>query len=328
MMNTSQSTSNDPFGDYRAETAAIEVTVAILISLSATFGNSLVVYVINKVSRLRNDTNLFILNLALTDIAMGTIYMPFQIANLCTGVWNFSQVWCQMTGSILFILAYASIFTMGLIAFNRYIKVLKPTLYRKLFPSKRSARMYCVLIWLFSILLDIPLLTSWVRFSYEEKLNQCKLMSYAYPTFTGAVFTNGVMIAIFYCYYKIYKAVKESTGNLNAHAEGNGVLSSNDSRRSNIPDVKVLKACFTVACFFVITWCPVLIVAGTGILRFAIGQKFYRASIFLMFSGSMVNPFIYGFMNPQFKQAFKRTLSCGCYGNENTDQSHSRNRVR
>ena len=327
MTNTSQSTSNDPFGDYRAETALIEVTVAILISLSATFGNSLVVYVISKVSRLRNDTNLFILNLALTDIAMGTIYMPFQIANLCTGVWNFSQVWCQMTGSILFILAYASIFTMGLIAFNRYIKVLKPTLYRKLFPSKRAARMYCVLIWLFSILLDIPLLTSWVRFSYDEKLNQCKLMSYAYPTFTGPVFTCGVMIAIFYCYYKIYKAVKESTDNLNVHAEGNGAHSSNDSRRSNITDVKVSKVCFTVACFYVITWCPVSIVAGTGISRFAIGQKFSKVSVYLMFSGSVVNPFIYGFMNPQFKQAFKRILSCGWYGNENTDQSHSRNRV-
>ena len=151
-------------------------------------------------------------------------------------------------------LSYASIFTMGLIAFNRYIRIIKRTLYRKLFPSKRATRIYCALIWLFSILLDIPLLTGWVRSSYDEKLNHCKLMSYAYPTFIGAVFTNGVMIAIFYCYYKIYKAVKESTDNLNAHAEGNGVHSSNDSRRSNIPDVKVLKACFTVACFFVITW--------------------------------------------------------------------------
>ena len=138
MTNMSLSTSNDPFGDYRAETAVIEVTVAILVSLSATFGNLLVVYVINKVSRLRNDTNLFILNLALTDIAMGTIYMPFQIANLCTGVWNFSQVWCQMTGSILFILAYTSIFTMGLIAFNRYIKVLKPTFTEDYSPAKEQ----------------------------------------------------------------------------------------------------------------------------------------------------------------------------------------------
>ena len=308
---------HDPLGRSRTE-IKVEVTVAAIVMLSAMFGNMLVVYVIYRDSRLHKVTYMFIHNLALTDIAMAMASMPFWIASLSTGTWKFGQVWCRVAGSTSHILACASIFTIALIAFNRYIKVVKPTLYRKVFPSKRAARMYCVLIWLFSILLDIPLLTSWVRFSYDEKLNQCKLMSYAYPTFTGPVFTCGVMIAIFYCYYKIYKAVKESTDNLNAHAEGNGAHSSNDSRRSNITDVKVSKVCFTVACFYVITWCPVSIFAGTGISRFAVGQKFSKVSVYLMLSGSVVNPFIYGFMNPQFKQAFKRTLSCGCYGNENT----------
>lgn len=45
-------------------------------------------------------------------------------------------------------------------------------------------------------------------------------------------------------------------------------------------------------------------------------------------SSTQVNPFIYGIMNTKFRLAFERALSCGRYGNENTDQNDLRNGVR
>ena len=41
-----------------------------------------------------------------------------------------------------------------------------------------------------------------------------------------------------------------------------------------------------------------------------------------------MNPIIYGFINAQFKVAFKKALSCSRFGSGNTDRNHSRNGVR
>ena len=92
--------------------------------------------------------------------------------------------------------------------------------------------------------------------------------------------------------------------------------------------MKVLKACFTVACFYVVTWTPISIIAITWSAGFDVGQQLSTASAFLMFSSSFVNPFIYGIMNPQFKLAFKMALKCGCYGRGNKNQSQTGNSVR
>ena len=42
------------------------------------------------------------------------------------------------------------------------IKVVKPTLYRKVLPSKKAAKLYCAFVWLVSILLAILFLRGWV----------------------------------------------------------------------------------------------------------------------------------------------------------------------
>ena len=43
-----------------------------------------------------------------------------------------------------------------------YIKVVKPTLYRKVLPSTKAAKLYCAFVWLVSILLAILFLRGWV----------------------------------------------------------------------------------------------------------------------------------------------------------------------
>lgn len=322
----SKTTSHDPLGRSRTE-IEVEVTVAILICLTAVFGNLLVLYVVNRDSRLRNVTNLFIHHLALTDIVSATIDMPFWITSLYTGTWNFGQVWCQVAGSTFNFLGCASILMMGLIAFNRYMKVVKPTLYKKVFPNKKAAQMYCVLIWLVAVLMAITYLSGWAGIKFHMRLLICSSEHTAYGLASAGVIINGVMIMIFYCHFRIYKAVRQSTENLNAHAEGNGIRSLNDTGRFNITEIRVLNACFTVACFFVITYIPVYIIIVTWNFRFDVPQTVHIASIFLKFSGSMVNPFIYGIVNPLFKVAFKRALSFGRYGNSHPNQNLSRNRV-
>ena len=318
MVNNSDSIATDPLGRSRAK-IGFEVSLAILVCLACIPGNLLVIYVINKDSRLKSITNTFIRNLALTDISMATLHMPFWIVSLYTGTWNFSQRWCEISAMIQFTLGIASILNMGVIALNRYIRVVKPALYSRIFPSKRTAWFYCVLVWLVALLCATPPLYGWGKFEFHAKFSVCtfswKIEQISYLILVVGGVVNGCTVAIFYCYYKIYQTVKQSSLNLNAHNVGNQCV---NARRT---DIKLLKASFTVVCVFVMTWGPVSIVVVIETAGCKIPREIFATVIYLMFSSSYVNPIIYGIMNPQFQLAFKKALSCGRYGNDNVNQN-------
>ncbi|PFX28869.1 Melanopsin [Stylophora pistillata] len=184
--------------------------------------------------------------------------MPFWIMSLYKGKWNLSQKWCEVSASVLDTLGLASILTMSLIALNRYVKVVKRALYIKLFPSKRFAWLCSGVVWLVSVLIATPPLYGWGKMSYDPDYFHCtfnwKEGHYSYAMLIGGVF-NTTTFAIFYCYWKIYQTVKESTDNVNANVAQNGV----GAPRFHRTDVKVLKSCFAVVCSFLLTWCPTAI---------------------------------------------------------------------
>ena len=105
--------------------------------LASILGNVLVIYVIKRYSELQTTTNIFIHNLALTDVFVATLNMPFWITSLYTRKWNLSQEWCEVSASLQHTMGSSSLFIMGLIAMNRNMKVVKGTLYIKFFPSKK-----------------------------------------------------------------------------------------------------------------------------------------------------------------------------------------------
>ena len=131
---------------------------------------------------------------------------------------------------------------------------------------------------------------------------------------------NVTALTIFYSYWKIYQKVKESTDNVNAHVVQNSI----GAPRLHRTDIDILKSCFIVVCFYLITWFPFALCASTIAVGGYIPHEVTEVSVYLLFSSSLVNPIIYGIMNPQFKKAFKKAFSRGRYDNDNEDQIHER----
>ena len=79
-----------------------------------------------------------------------------------------------------------------------------------------------------------------------------------------------------------------------------------------------------MVCFFLITWVPPCL----GALLTAVGDyppaEVHKAAPYFIFSGSLVNPIIYGIMNPQFRDAFKKVFNCCSCGNDHSNQTHAR----
>ena len=69
--------SHDPLIHSRIVLAGLEVAFSILICLTSILDNLLVVYVVNNESTPKSLTNLFTYDLALTDLSLASINMPF-----------------------------------------------------------------------------------------------------------------------------------------------------------------------------------------------------------------------------------------------------------
>ena len=145
-------------------------------------------------------------------------------------------------------------------------------------------------------------------------------ITWAMITVSGVI--NGTTVSIFYSYYKIYKTLKESTQNLNAHSIEDAAASS----RRPATDIRLLKTSLTVVWVFLVTWGPVTAVVIVETAGSLIPREIFTAAIYLMFISSLVNPVIYGIINPPFQAAFKRALNFGRYGNNQISQSSTWNR--
>nr|XP_058950483.1 octopamine receptor beta-1R-like [Pocillopora verrucosa] len=100
--------------------------------------NSLICIAVYRNARLRSSTNLYIISLAISDIINAVIVMPFTVGVLITGEWPFGEAVCDFHAFFTLFSVYVSPTTMGLTAFNRYVRIVKPQHYPRIFTDTRS----------------------------------------------------------------------------------------------------------------------------------------------------------------------------------------------
>ncbi|XP_012946287.1 neuropeptide FF receptor 1, partial [Aplysia californica] len=114
------------------------------ISLMAVIGNGLVILVIVKNRRMHTVTNIFIANLAVADVIIGIFSIPFQFQAAILQRWVLANFLCSLAPFVQLISVNVSIFTLTVIAVDRYIAVIHPF---KAGCSKRSAAIIISVIW-------------------------------------------------------------------------------------------------------------------------------------------------------------------------------------
>ncbi|KAK3750746.1 hypothetical protein QZH41_007263 [Actinostola sp. cb2023] len=308
----------DPLG-RTVVLVTIETFFAVVITIVSLLGNSLVIYIIHKDSRLRSITNVFIKSLAWTDVCMAILIMPVWVLSVFNGRWVLNDATCPWAGIMSVSLGLGSIFSIGLIAVNRYFRVVRSTTYPKYFKSRRKAVVYCLIVWITAILLSSPPLYGWGVMQYHNEFSLCTLLwdvkhiSYVVLIIGGAV--NGTTIVICICYYKIYKTVKSSTANINAH--------NPNSTAGHTTDIKLLKTTFAVVCFFMLCWMPCSIVAMFETAGIVAPRVVFAFCVHVMFTSSCGNPIIYGILNPQFRRAFVCVFKCRSFRHDNDNAANN-----
>lgn len=289
----------------------IESSCLFFIDFTALFGNILVCLAVKRKSSLQTVTNVFVLSLAVSDILMALLVMPLTFCSSVTDSWLFGDVGIKIDSYFGYGLGGVSLTTLTLIAINRFVRVVKPTLYPSIY-TKRAAKITVVLAWLVTFtIIGVCFTFTGIEFQpspfnptrtfpfFETK----KSRLFFYIMHTGYIVLSGTIMCA--CYMRIYQALRQHTQAVAPTL--NPTNRVNCSSQNLVAEIRTTKLLAVVLVAFYICWFPLLV---QGVLSFFISFDDIKLKYFNLYytipgyTSSMINPIIYGVMSPQFRREF------------------------
>ncbi|XP_063046713.1 D(1) dopamine receptor [Engraulis encrasicolus] len=132
-----------------------------LLILSTLLGNTLVCAAVTKFRHLRSKvTNFFVISLAVSDLLVAVLVMPWKAVTEIAGFWPFGA-FCDVWVAFDIMCSTASILNLCVISVDRYWAISSPFRYER----KMTPRVACVMIstaWTLSVLISfIPVQLNW-----------------------------------------------------------------------------------------------------------------------------------------------------------------------
>ncbi|KAM4616855.1 neuropeptide FF receptor 1 like 2 [Polymixia lowei] len=312
--------------------ASSYILAYLFIFLLCMVGNILVCLIVLGNRRMRTVTNLFILNLAVSDLLVGIFCIPTTLVdNLITG-WPFTNAVCKMSGFVQGMSVSASVFTLVAIAVERFRYIVYP-LQPKL--TILVAKATIVLIWVLAVVIMCPaavaLTVEIVPYHYmvdNDDFNLTYPLYTCYENFTNPqmrkVYTTVLFAHIYLVpltvitlmYGRIGVKLYSSVVSNRYPQEANPTVQV-PARRSGRPmvsqkKIRVIKMLIVVALLFMLSWLPLWILmmmtdyAGLDRDQLDLLTSYiFPFAHWLAFSNSSINPIIYGYYNENFKRGFQ-----------------------
>ncbi|XP_029286450.1 histamine H3 receptor [Cottoperca gobio] len=124
-------------------------------------GNALVIMAFIVDKSLRNQSNYFFLNLAISDFLVGAFCIPMYIPYNLTGRWMLGKGLCKVWLVMDYVLCTASVFNIVLISYDRFLSVTRAVKYRAQRNMTRQAVFKMVAVWVLAFLLYSPAIIFW-----------------------------------------------------------------------------------------------------------------------------------------------------------------------
>ena len=316
---TTSNETNDWACPLHHETVATQVTKTLaycVIILLSLVGNSIVIITVWRNMSMRSVTNLFIANLAASDLLITFLGMPNMITQLYLGLrWIFGAVICKIVVFFQSVSVASSILTLLAISFDRFWAIT--------FPFKRrlsffAARIILGVTWVISLLVMAPFLYAQKvivgRQGYEICIEEWS------PAFNSITASKDYTLILFIALYVLpllamfvmYSVIVSKLW----RRQIPGFRSSRDELRTRALRQKVVKMLITVISLFCVCWLPLHIYqfiyffAYHKLPCFDSSLIFYFTSLFLGHSNSAINPYLYALFHRKYRQGFKAACTC------------------
>ncbi|KAM3671965.1 LOW QUALITY PROTEIN: neuropeptide FF receptor 2-like [Ammospiza maritima maritima] len=303
--------------------AAVFITSYLLIFLLCIVGNGGVCFIVLWSRHMRTVTNLFILNLAVSDLLVGLFCMPTTLLDNIIAGWPFGSLVCKMSGMVQGISVSASVFTLVAIAMDRFRCIVHPFKPKLTVPATLAAiaviwalamAIMCpsaVLLQLrqekrFQLLLGTGNATRPVFWCREEWPEPAMRKAYTTVLFANIYLAPLALIALMYATISFF---------LSHAAVPRPGKRGREQRRGAWRRKRKAIHMFLVTLLFALSWLPLwslMLLSDYGSLSDVqlrlINVYIYPLAHWLAFSNSSVNPIIYGFCNRSFRRGFQAAL--------------------
>ncbi|XP_004715137.1 D(1B) dopamine receptor [Echinops telfairi] len=333
-----------PLGPAQVVTAGL-LTLLILWTL---LGNVLVCVAIARSPHLRAKmTHVFIVSLAVSDLCVALLVMPWKAVAEVAGYWPFGA-FCNVWVAFDIMCSTASILNLCVISVDRYWAISRPFRYQRKM-TQRVALVMVGLAWTLSLLISfipvqlnwhrgeegsggggapsstLPNGTSWAEAGEPEAGTNCdSSLSRTYAISSSLISFYIPVVIMVVTYTRIYRIAQGQIRRISSLERAAERAQSCRSRGVSAPDAglraslkketKVLKTLSVIVGVFVCCWLPFFILncavpfcPRAGLP--CVSETTFDIFVWFGWANSTLNPVIYAF-NADFRKVFAQLLGC------------------
>ncbi|KAM3862866.1 LOW QUALITY PROTEIN: melanopsin-A [Diretmus argenteus] len=293
-------------------------SVILAIGITGIIGNFLVIYAFSRSRSLRTPANMFIINLAITDLLMCVTQTPTFFATSMHKRWIFGEKACELYAFCGALFGICSMITLTVIAVDRYFVITRPLTSIGVLSRKR-ALLILMAAWAYSLGWSLPPFFGWSAYVPEGLMTSC---TWDYMTFTPSVraytmllFTFVFFMPLFiiiYCYIFIFRAIRttnKAVGKMNGSVHSSSRNSVKSFHRLQ-NEWKMAKIALIIILLYVISWSPYATVALTAFAGYADMLTPYMNSVpaIIAKASAIHNPIIYAITHPKYRVALAKYI--------------------
>ncbi|XP_067130054.1 protein trapped in endoderm-1-like [Centruroides vittatus] len=302
-------------------------TCCIVFTIFGILGNSLTILALLKSPLLKNATSAFIINLCVVDGLYCSFNFPLAAFTFIHKTWPFGDLLCALFPLMGYANIAVSTSTVIAIAVNRYVIIVHPRSYKKIY-TKTTIIVTIFCLWLWSFLSLVPTsLEVWGKFGFNPDISMCTILETNGKSPKRFFYFLAFVVPIFvfiYCYTRIFLTVRKS-GKLSRskrdseqetevkylwkklfcfHTEknSNNSMKNNKGKKKLTKDLRLLRMILIIFIIFLISYTPIVIVK--------LFKKEKDLPVLTMlgivgiYSTAIVNPIVYVVMSKSYRKAY------------------------
>ena len=302
---------------YTSQKRFVRTSLHLVAMIMSLFGNVIVIWIVRKNRRMRNLTHYLIVNMAVADLLITVLHMPYRLQIQLTNSHAVvvgglpGNLICKLVGYSQDVSIASSVFTLMGISIDRFMAVV--------FPLKRAtlnhkARYVLAPIWIMSIVICSPLLYVNKMEEYEGEFHCYEEWAPLLESETAGRFYTVVQFALIYIVPLIVVAVLYSCIAFkvwNRHIPGRRHLPR--ARFYSAARKKLLRMLIIIVCLFAACWLPYHVVFllqffSEKYLYCLIPETIMFYCLFAGHSNSAINPCVYFAIHKEYRKGLLQVM--------------------